>query len=323
MSDLDRQNGNEEPELQDQRPRDAEGPLVRAATGQKKTDRKHELGSPSLYDDAISERTTQKKWKFPVWPVVFGLVVAGMVFSFISQPSSLERAGYEGTEGQKSELEKVVEDVQTQGLESGEGDTARSSEAQAEPNSLSSESEPAPVAEPVQQQDASSSSGRAPAVADPEPPIDPPATTARNEVTESRDEASTAEENPATETAAGLGDGGSKPAVDSEDDLNAEEAVTEPEPNPGPPPEVLEAFDRLLKESDAAGKLAFGEYTTLEFIDWRVVQQTDREIWLDLTGKWTGNEQEVHFIWSVNTEDGKVRALSQEARNLEASARNQ
>ena len=63
-----------------------------------------------------------------------------------------------------------------------------------------------------------------------------------------------------------------------------------------------------------AGKLAWGEYSTLEFVDWRVVRQTDREIWLDLTAKWTGSNKDVHFIWSVNIEDGKVELR---ARKLE------
>jgi hypothetical protein len=246
-----------------------------------------------------------------------------MVFSFVSQPSSLEEAGQVGTEGQESELAKVVEDVHSQDLESKEGEDPGSQEAATEPASSSSESKPEPAAEPVQEQLASSSSNRIPAVADPDPPEDPPATTVRNEAPAERVEDSARTETPPLESATNSRDEVVESRIEPEEVLDPEEAATEPEPDPGPPPEVQEAFDRLLRESEVAGKLAWGEYTTLEFIDWRVVQQTDREIWFDLTGKWTGNDQEVHFIWSINTEDGKVRALSQEARNLEAAARNQ
>ncbi len=324
MSNPERQNGNDKTEVQDQEPRASEDTSARAATNQESPDRKRGSRGPSLYDDALAERTTQKKGKFPVWLVVFGLVLAGMVFSFVSQPSSLEQAGQVGTEGQESELAKVVEDVHSQDLERGDGEGPGSQEAATEPSSSSSESKPEPVDAPVQQQQPSSSSDRVPALADPVPPKDdPPATSVRNEVTERRVEESTEEESPAPTSAVSSGDEELEPAADSEEVLSAEEAVAEPEPDPGPAPEVQEAFDRLLRESDVAGKLAWGEYTTLEFIDWRVVQQTDREIWLDLTGKWTGSDQEVHFIWSVKIEDGKVRALSQEARNLEATARNQ
>ncbi len=323
MSNPERQNGNDKTEAQDQEPRESEDTSTRAATSQENPDRKRGSRGPSLYDDALAERTTQKKGKFPIWPVLFGLVLAGMVFSFVSQPSSLEQAGQVGTEGQESELANVVEDVHSRDLESGEGEVPGSQEAATEPSSSSSESEPEPAAEPVQQQQTSSSSDRVPALADPVPPEDPPATTVRNEATERRVEESTEEESPAPTSAASSGDEELEPAAVSEESLSAEEAVAEPEPDPGPAPEVQEAFDRLLRESDVAGKLAWGEYSTLEFVDWRVVQQTDREIWLDLTGKWTGNDQDVHFIWSVNIEDGKVRALSQEARNLEATARAQ
>jgi hypothetical protein len=321
MSDSDRNNPTEETEPNNQGRRDAGDPLVQAATGQRKPSRKREPGSASLYDDAISERTTQKKWKFPVWPVIFGLVAAGMVFSFISQPSSLERAGQVATEGDESELAKVVEEVKAEESASGEGEVTGSEEADTEKSTSMSGQEP--PEEPVQQETAPSSSDRVPVVADSVPPASPPATASRNEEPEQPAEADIVEESTAQETAGIPGDQGLSSSVESDESLDSDEAVSEPEPDPGPPPEVQEAFDRLLSESEVAGKLVWGDYSTLQFIDWRVVQQTDREFWFDLTGKWTGDDREVHFIWALNREDGKVRPLSQEARNLEATARSQ
>jgi hypothetical protein len=61
-----------------------------------------------------------------------------------------------------------------------------------------------------------------------------------------------------------------------------------------------------------------GGFDTLTYQDWRVVQETASEVWLDLIANWSGGGQEVHFIWSVKNETGSVRPLSQAARNLEA-----
>ncbi len=78
-------------------------------------------------------------------------------------------------------------------------------------------------------------------------------------------------------------------------------------------------YQQLLQGSVVAAKLAGGQISTISFQDWRVVQQTNTETWIDLIGRWNSSGDEVHFIWSVNRQSGSIRALSEAARNLEHS----
>jgi hypothetical protein len=55
----------------------------------------------------------------------------------------------------------------------------------------------------------------------------------------------------------------------------------------------------------------------LEFSSWRSVKDESPEFWIDLVAFRQPEEEEVHLIWSVNTENERVSALSQAARNLE------
>jgi hypothetical protein len=86
---------------------------------------------------------------------------------------------------------------------------------------------------------------------------------------------------------------------------------------PGPDPENLAAYEALVQNSQVAAKIVVGAYSTLNYQSWRVVQQNDREIWVDLIANWTNGGSEVHFIWSVSRDGKTVRALSEAARNLE------
>jgi len=79
-----------------------------------------------------------------------------------------------------------------------------------------------------------------------------------------------------------------------------------------------EEYRLLLEKSEAAARLVAGGYSTLSYRDWRVVQETPKETWIDLQATWVNGGAEASFIWAVNKENGSVRALSQAARNLEA-----
>jgi hypothetical protein len=277
----------------------------------------------SLYDDALAERTAKKKWNYPLWGVIFGLVLAGMVFSFINQPSDLELAGHETSESEASELAKAVEEARLGELGDGPEDTSDEGEGPQDRDSagsdLTRQSEVESSQQPIDVPERSDTAPVARPVAKPEPPTERP----QREAVVQDDPTPVAEEVPPAEKPSISDTEGIDAQEPAGDAAETEDALDEPAPEPGPPPEAVAAYDVLLAESEVAGKLARGEYSTLEFIDWRVVQQTDREIWIDITGRWVGNEQEVHFIWSVNREDYSLRALSQEARNLEASARRQ
>lgn len=101
------------------------------------------------------------------------------------------------------------------------------------------------------------------------------------------------------------------PAEGGRDLVNMEPDV----PQGGGESEILRL---LVANSSAASRLVEGGFSTLVFRDWRVVQSTPQEVWIDLIAGWTSGGSDVHFIWSVDRERGTVRPLSQAARNLEA-----
>jgi hypothetical protein len=101
------------------------------------------------------------------------------------------------------------------------------------------------------------------------------------------------------------------PAEGGRDLVNLEPDV----PQGGGESEILQL---LVANSRAASRLVDGGFSTLVFRDWRVVQSTSQEVWVDLIAGWTSGGSDVHFIWSVDRDTGSVRPLSQAARNLEA-----
>ena len=78
------------------------------------------------------------------------------------------------------------------------------------------------------------------------------------------------------------------------------------------------AYNLLVTLSDAAAQLAQNALGELEFSSWRSVKDEPPEFWIDLVSVRQPEGEEVHLIWSVNTESERVTALSQAARDLEA-----
>ncbi|MEE8350511.1 MAG: hypothetical protein V3R94_13125 [Acidobacteriota bacterium] len=78
-----------------------------------------------------------------------------------------------------------------------------------------------------------------------------------------------------------------------------------------------DAFNLLLSLSDAAAQLSRNTLEELEFTRWRPVKDQPPEFWIDLVAVRKSDGEEVHLIWSVNTEGERVSALSQAARDLE------
>jgi len=79
------------------------------------------------------------------------------------------------------------------------------------------------------------------------------------------------------------------------------------------------AFDLLVTLSDAAAKLSQNGLDELEFSSWRPVKDESPEFWIDLVATRQPEGEELHLIWSVHIENERVTALSQAARDLEAS----
>jgi hypothetical protein len=77
------------------------------------------------------------------------------------------------------------------------------------------------------------------------------------------------------------------------------------------------AYELLVRLSDVAAQLSQNGFEELEFSTWRPARNEPPEFWIDLVAVRQADGEEVHLIWSVNTESERVSALSQAARDLE------
>jgi len=106
-------------------------------------------------------------------------------------------------------------------------------------------------------------------------------------------------------------------------DTGAPEGIpgTAPEadsPTPSPPEKTegaKAAYDVLVQNSEVARKLSTNAIPDLEFKEWRPVRNNPPEFWINMVASRGG--QNLEFVWSVDTESGTIRALSQNARDLE------
>jgi hypothetical protein len=100
------------------------------------------------------------------------------------------------------------------------------------------------------------------------------------------------------------------------------DSVEEPEEPAGQEVEEDEgsaqAFEILQGRSEIARQLIEGgAVSDLSYQAWETVRRNPPEFWIDVVAHRSADGGEVHLIWSVNTETGVVRALSQAARDLE------
>lgn len=79
------------------------------------------------------------------------------------------------------------------------------------------------------------------------------------------------------------------------------------------------AYALLVNLSDIATQVSQNGFSNLEFLSWRPVKDEAPEFWIDLVAIRQPEGQEVHLIWSVDTESESITALSQAARDLESS----
>ncbi len=79
------------------------------------------------------------------------------------------------------------------------------------------------------------------------------------------------------------------------------------------------AYNLLRETGEVAAELGENKHPEFEFKGWRSVKDDAPEFWIDLIVTRRSDGQEVHLIWSVNTETNRITALSQAARDLNAS----
>jgi hypothetical protein len=95
------------------------------------------------------------------------------------------------------------------------------------------------------------------------------------------------------------------------------EAETEAAVPPEPDPEAEAAFQLLTDRAESALRLHAGLLDDLEFLHWQVVSRTGSNWMIGLSARNQETGREEQFVWSVDTKQRQVRALSQAARDLE------
>jgi len=100
-----------------------------------------------------------------------------------------------------------------------------------------------------------------------------------------------------------------------------EEADEEPGfVNPAKTDESQKAFDFLIQNSEIAQGLREGSVAEYEFKEWKPVRVDPPLFFIDLLVNRKSDDRELHLVWEVDLDSGKVRALSQAARDLEIKA---
>lgn len=253
--------------------------------------------SASLLDDTLSDKKKKTNWKTPIW-IALLVIAAGVFAMYLAGPDEAGRAeAARKAEASRNPalLEKLVNEAKV--AETGENGL------QAEPLRQNNTGAPA----------AATTINKTPAkiTSSPQPPpaVQKPAPA------------------PAAQTPART------------QDVSAEQELPENMPQlirdvkkEAPPAEVMapaqetapqidsgqKSFDYLEKNSAVAAKLINGGFSNLSYLNWKVIRETSQEVWIDIEAAWTSGGPAIHHIWSVDTKNEKIRALSQAARNLEA-----
>ena len=258
--------------------------------------------SPSLLDHTLSDKKNKINWKTPIWIALLVMTVGAlaMYFSDPDQADSADETPQAAASRNPELLEKLVSKANV--------DETNGSGLQAEPlrqNNTESPSGTATINKtPAKIAPAVKTSTPAPSAGTPATPIPVPKPV----------------EKPVQSTSA------EQPRPENMPQLIRDIKKEEPsEKAPAPTEETVpqlntnqDSFDYLEKNSAVAGKLISGGFGNLIYSNWRVVRETSQEVWIDLEAAWSSGGPVIHHIWSVDIENGKIRALSQAARNLEA-----
>ncbi len=268
--------------------------------------------STSLLDDTLSDKKNKTNWKTPIW-IALLVIAAGilaMYFSGTSQEEKAEVARQAEASRNPELLEKLVDQAKV--------NETNGSGLQAEPlrqNSSGSQAGTAAI-------------NKTPAKIDSSPPKTPQVAPAVKKSSPVPSAGASVPPAPVPQT----GENPSRQAPAEEarpenmpllirDVKKEEPSAKAPAPAGETAPQLnsnQESFDYLAKNSAVAAKLINGEFSNLRYSSWKVIRETSQEVWIDIEAAWTTGGPVIHHIWSVDIKNGKIRALSQAARNLEA-----
>lgn len=268
----------------------------------------------SLFDEVFSETASQAKRQIPVWPIVLAIIVLGPLISYWIQSSQEESP----VPVSMHSAEKPVTENDSLGKEP----SNLSIQTQSESELAQAENTPLPSSSQVSQ--SVSSPKELPEKTRPLDPLRPRLARPGATTPSSSQKVKEMVNSPSTQTVTTPPQGKEPEDVPGpvliRGDGATDESVKPLETSPQNLERQLEiaetAYKNLLANSRVAGQLVNGEFFPLRFSEWKIVQQTVAEVWIDLiAAEPTGAD--VHFIWSVNIDNGSTRPLSQAARNLE------
>lgn len=268
-------------------------------------------GSASLFDEVFRDRKTENRRRLPMAPILAGTVVvlsAVLILLLIGGGEAPTEPAPAAATDPGPETPVPPEPVGTP-LDSGAGQTADSS--------------PATAVDPDPVKAVDTGGGNAPPASPPRQEIQPPP---KPRVATAPEPAPSPPPKPETPKPPRPG---SRPVLVREPDgakpvtagttAATEQKTAEEEAEKRQLEEAEKAYRDLLTGSKAAQRLVDGQVPSMRFAEWSIAGRRGSELLVDLVAEQFGG-QPVHFVWGVDTATGKVRALSQAARDLEQAA---
>ncbi len=266
-------------------------------------------GSASLFDEVFRDRKTKKRRRLPMGPILAGAVVvlsAVLILLLIGGGD----APHEPDPARLADLEPVP--PPPPGPDSPGVETAAETSAAPDPaqDVEASASKPLPVAAPPPQREIVTPP-EAPAPTPPEPVVAPAPKPEKPETGRPP--------RPGTRPVLVREPDGGEPAATSPSAPDPKAAAKEAERKEAEKRQLEEAekaYRDLVSGSKAADRLVGNQVPSMRFVEWSIAGRRGSELLVDLVAEQFAGDP-VHFVWGVDTATGKVRALSQAARDLE------
>ncbi len=255
----------------------------------------------SLYEEVFSRRKEEEGRQIPVWPIAGGILLLVLGIFFYQSWSSEEVA----SDPEAGTTEELASEPNVT-VPGGEPVSASKDPAEEMPDTAAAEAEAVPSEAPQDKPPAERVVAAPPKT---KPP--PPARAATSPPPARRPARPQADQPPANAQRPALRRESAASESTGEETRREEEEEERAE-------QFEQVFRDLLANSTAARKLVDEEFADLLFARWKVVDQTDSEIWIELVAQKPDGDS-VHFTWAINPADGTTRALSAAARGLERS----
>jgi len=78
------------------------------------------------------------------------------------------------------------------------------------------------------------------------------------------------------------------------------------------------AFEMLQAKSPTVQRLVSGGYPDLRYKGWKALKADPPEVTIGLLAEKQGDAEDITYLWSINMETEKVRALNKQALELDA-----